>query len=97
MSNLQLWSTLVGVVMPVLISIVNQPQWKPWVRQSVAVVSSVVAAAITCEMAGQLSAADLASSVITVLTATISTYHLFWKPTKIAPTVEVKTTRGVEG
>lgn len=93
MSNLQLWSSVVGVVMPVLISLVNQPQWRPWVKSAVAIASSVIAAGVTCELSGQLSTSDLAGAAITVATAAIATYHLFWKPTGAAPKIEAATSR----
>lgn len=91
MSNLQTWSTLVGLVMPVIVALLNQPQWKPWVKSAVAIAASVVAAGVTCELSGQLSVSDLAGSAITIATASIATFHLFWKPTGAAPAIEAST------
>ena len=92
MSNLQLSSAFVGLIVPLVVSFVNQTHWKSQVKGLVAILVSLVAAVVTSWAAGDLHGRSLATSFLIVLGATLSTYRIFWKPTGIADSVENATT-----
>ena len=92
MSNLQLSSAFVGLIVPLVVSFVNQTHWKSQVKGLVAILVSLVAAVVTSWAAGELHGKSLATSFLIVLGATLSTYRIFWKPTGIADSVESATT-----
>ena len=92
MSNLQLSSAFVGLVVPLVVSFVNQTHWKSQVKGLVAILVSLLAAVVTSWAAGDLHGKSLATSFLIVLGATLSTYRIFWKPTGIADSVESATT-----
>jgi hypothetical protein len=91
-SNVELSSAFVGLLVPLIVSFVNQSHWKSQVKGLVAIVISLVAAVVTSWAAGDLHGKSLATSFLIVLGATLSTYRIFWKPTGIADSVESATT-----
>lgn len=93
LSDLEMWSALVGALMPPLIAIVNQSHWSKAWRGIISVASCVVAAAVTCWLRGDLSAGNYAHSVLVILTAALGSYHVFWRPSSIAPAIEVATSK----
>lgn len=92
MSNLQLWSAFVGLVLPNVVSLVNQAHWPSWMKGAVAIAVSAVAAAITTDLQGGFSGRSFATSFLVVVTATLATYRVFWKPTGISDKIEHATT-----
>jgi hypothetical protein len=91
-SNLQIASAFVGIVMPLVVSVVNQTHWKSQIKGLVAILVSLVAAFLTSWIAGDLNGKSFATSFLIVLGATLTTYRVFWKPTGIADSVERATT-----
>jgi VIT1/CCC1 family predicted Fe2+/Mn2+ transporter len=91
-TNLQIASAFVGLVMPLVVSLVNQTHWKSQIKGLVAILVSLVAAFLTSWIAGDLNGKSFATSFLIVLGATLTTYRIFWKPTGIADTVESATT-----
>jgi hypothetical protein len=92
-TNVFLWSGLVGVVLPLGISVINQSTWAPRARGLMAFLLCLVAAAGTSYFAGELSdEGDLATAVLTVLVAAIGSYQGLWKPSTIAGSIERATT-----
>ena len=92
MSNLQIASAFVGIVMPLVVSLINQTHWRPQIKGLVAVLVSLVASLLTSWISGDLTGKSFATSFIIVLGATITTYRVFWKPTGIADSIEKATT-----
>jgi hypothetical protein len=92
MSNLALVSAFVGIVMPLVVSVINQEHWSSQLKGVVALLVSFVAAAVTTWAEGGLHGHSLASSFLIVFGATIATYRVFWKPTGISDKVETATT-----
>jgi hypothetical protein len=92
MSNLQLWSAFVGFVLPNVVSLVNQAHWPSWVKGVVAILVSAAAAAVTTGLQGGFTGRSFATSFVVVVSATLATYRLFWKPTGISDSVENATT-----
>jgi hypothetical protein len=84
-----LWSAIVGFVLPLAIATINQSSWQPRTRGGVAFAICLVAATGTVYVGGELDQIDdLTVAFLIVFGTAISTYHQFWKPTTIAPTIE---------
>ena len=88
MTNLQMWSLIVGAILPPFIAIVQQSGWQLWVRAVVTLVICIVVGAITTYLSGMFDPQDLITSILTILIAAIATYKGFWQPTGIAPGIE---------
>lgn len=91
MSNLVMWTALVGTLMPVLIAFVNRTTWSSGTKATVALVSSAVAGIATAWLNGELAGRDVIAAVLVAATATTVAYHAWWKPTGIAPALEEAT------
>lgn len=96
MTDLEMWSLLVGAVLPPLVALIQQPRWPDWFRAVVAVASSLVAGFVTTWLVedGMLWERGMVTAILLVLVAALTTYRNFWKPTTIAPTIEAKTSPG---
>lgn len=93
MTDLEMWSLVVGVLLPPLVAMVNQPGWSAAAKGVVAVLASVVAAAVTVWLRGDLSGGTWLHSMLVVAVAAIASYQAWWKPTGIAPAIERATSR----
>jgi hypothetical protein len=91
-TDLVAWGALVGSFAPLLISVVQQPQWTGRVRVIVTVLASVVLGFATVAAAGDLtSARDLATSAGTILFASLVSYRNIWKPAGVTGAIESAT------
>lgn len=88
MTDLEMWTLLVGALLPALIAVIQQPQWSCRLRAVVTVVACLVAGGGTAGLDGQLTGRSVVTSVLTVLVTALATYHGFWKPSGIAAAVE---------
>ncbi|MEF3117163.1 hypothetical protein [Streptomyces chrestomyceticus] len=91
MTNAQMWALIVGFASPVLISVVNQPQWSPAARTLVQVVVSVLVGLGSALFAGDFAGKDVVTSILVAAVAAISAYKGVFKPSGIAPKVEKAT------
>lgn len=95
MTDLQMWSLIVGFFMPLAIALVQQPRWSNAARAAVMFVLCAVAGAVTAYLNGDLeNGRSLVSSVLLVLVTTISMFKGLWKPTGVAPAIESATSPG---
>lgn len=76
LSNTGAWSAAVGVVMPWLIAVVNQPRWSPNVRSTVAIVAAVIGGLLTSLATGAFAHGPLtvAGACLTVVIASQAVY-----------------------
>lgn len=88
MSRLDMWNLIVGFALPPLLAVVQQTRWADSVRALLAFAASVAASGVTVWLAGTLTAQGWTTGALTVLVAAVTTYHGFWKPTRVAPTIE---------
>jgi len=93
MSDLDMWSALVGAVLPPGIAIINQSHWSRAWRFIVTILCGLVAAAVTCWLMGLLDGHDYFHSALVVLFATLVAYHTGWKPSTIASAIEAATSK----
>lgn len=90
MSNLEMWSLIVGFLLPPALAIVQQSKWPDSVRAIVAFIACAVAGAVTAYLQGDLNLERWVESALVVLVTAIATYKGFWKPT-VAPAIESAT------
>lgn len=94
MTDLEMWALLVGVAIPPLVAIIQQPRWPNWFRAVVSVAASVVAGFITTYLTleSALWEQGMIHAMLLVGVASWASYRNFWKPTTVAPVIEAKTT-----
>jgi hypothetical protein len=92
MSNLEKWNLIAGFLSPPVIAIIQQSHWSQKLRASVTFVFACLVALGTVYWQSDLTWGHWMESALTVLVAAVATYHGFWQPTKVAPTVEKATT-----
>lgn len=88
MTNAQLWALIVGFLSPLLISVVNQPQWTRRARTAAQLVVSILVGLGTAYFAGDFAGKDIISSILIASVAAISAYKGIFQPTGVSPTVE---------
>lgn len=91
MSNVQMWALLVGFLMPLLISALQQSTWSNPLRAGIAFLACAIAGGVTAWLAGDFKTTDIVSAVLVVLTTALATYKGLWKPTGVAPAIESRT------
>ncbi|MBC9000516.1 hypothetical protein [Micromonospora aurantiaca (nom. illeg.)] len=86
------WALLLGVINPLLVSIVNQPQWSKSTRQAVAIAVAVALGVVGCLADGSISDGQTVLQVVAVVAvASHAAYKTIFS--KVAPVVEEKTSR----
>lgn len=83
MSNLQMWSLIVGFFLPVVIGVVQQSHWPDGLRAIVAFVACLGAAAGTVLIESGWSWKHWVDSALLILVTSISTYKGMWRPLAI--------------
>lgn len=92
LTDLDLWSALVGIGMPPLVAVAVSSRWQPWQRGVMAVVMCVVAGMITTWIAGDLTGVTPIRAVLVVAWAAFGSYRTWWHTTGITKKIEDKTT-----
>lgn len=87
-TDLLMYSALVGFFLPPVLAIVIQTGWSEKVKAGVAFVACLIAGAGTAYLEADLDGRTWVSSALVVLTTGLATYRNFWKPTGIAPAIE---------
>lgn len=89
------WALILGVLTPLLTSLVQQPKWTDRVRSIVGAVVAVVVGVLTVLANGGFEDTTSALGVIAiVLVASQASYRNLWKPTLVAPKIEAATSPG---
>ena len=91
MNDLEMWSLIVGFVLPNLIAILQRPGFPKRIRAVVTALASVVGGGLTAYFNDQFHSQGIVSSILVVGVATITFYHGFWKRTGVAPAIEQAT------
>lgn len=89
--DLAMWSALVGVLLPPLVAIVNQPRWPGWARAVITAAACIAAGGITAYLDGSLTGVRWLSAALIVAVAAVGSYQKFWRPSHIAPRIEAAT------
>jgi hypothetical protein len=81
LTELAMWSALVGWATPPVVAVINQPRWPSIARLVMTLVFSVGVAAATCALDGRLTAGRWVTSALTVATVAVVTYRAAWHRT----------------
>ena len=84
----------VGGLLPLLTSIVQQPNWTKEVRTWLAIGVSILAGLVTYVTQFGLNLADpaaLITTVVGIILASSTAYKTIWKPSGVAPAIETTT------
>lgn len=93
-SNLQLWASVVGFLVPIVTAIIIRQGWSAAAQSVANFFVAAVAAVGTQYFEGNLASGNLDGLVRTfliVFVASIASYHGFMRPTNIAPKIEALT------
>ena len=93
LTDLDLWSALVGVGMPPLVALVVSSHWRPAARAVTAAAVCVAAGLITTWLAGGLHGVTPVRAVLVVAMATFGSYRTWWHGSRITAWIEQKTSR----
>jgi quinol-cytochrome oxidoreductase complex cytochrome b subunit len=85
------WTAIVAFLLPLLVSTIVQSHWKEEVKTAWTVFICVCVSIIQLAIEGKLTSHNMGQNAIVVTAGAIAVYHLFWKPTGIAPAVEKAT------
>jgi len=94
MENRELWSAVVGILLPAVIAVVKQADWSKAAKTVAALLVCVLAGAVTAYFDGALTPTDLAKDVMVIILAAQTAYRAFWKPSGIDGAIERATTIG---
>jgi hypothetical protein len=96
-SDLLMYSALVGFLLPPVLAIVMQSSWSQRAKAVVAFLACLVAGAGTAYFEADLDGRTWISASLVVVTTALATYRNFWKPTGISPAIESATNLGGGG
>ena len=101
MSDVDMWTLIVGFFTPVIISVIQQPKWSDALRSGVAFLCCIIISVVTLFLNNGVSFSNVTirewvTAVLVILVTSISTYKGWWKPTGISPAIE-KATSGAAG
>lgn len=92
MSNLEMWALIVGFFSPPVIALIQQPKWGERLRAVVTFLFAILVGGGTAYFNGELGfEGGTVKAILLVLVMAIGTYKGFWKPTRVAPTIETAT------
>lgn len=96
MTDLEMWSLLVGSLLPMLVAVIQQPTWPRWFKAVVGIASSIVAGFVTTWLTadGLLFEQGMIHAMLLTGVASWASYVSFWKPTEVAPKIEDVTSPG---
>lgn len=88
------WALILGVLTPLIVSVVQQPQWSDRTRAVVSVVASVLIGVVTVLANGGIESGQTLLSVCAlVFVASNTAYKTLWKPTGVSPAIERATSK----
>lgn len=93
MSNLVMWNLVIGALLPLVISVLQQPRFSSQTRSIITVVVCALGGLGTAYFNGDFEAADITGSILIVAVATITFYKGFFKPTGVSSAIENATSK----
>jgi hypothetical protein len=91
MDNTVTFAAIVGFLVPPAVAVINREKWSSQVKGVIAFLVCLLAAIGTAWYEQSVEWNDLRKVLPIVFGAAILTYHQFWKPSGIAPTIEKNT------
>lgn len=92
MTDLEMWSGLVGFLLPLVIAVIQQPSFPKPLRAIITLVVCAVAAIVTVSLQGSLDWTRWQHSVLIIAVAALAFYKGTWLPLGGAPALEEATT-----
>lgn len=92
LSNMDMWSLVVGFALPPLIAFISSARWPSWARALAAVVVCLIGGGVTAAVSGYYTGVPVLRAVMVTLVAALAFYRIFWRPSGIAPWIERQTT-----
>lgn len=94
MTNLAMWSVIVGALTPPVVALVQNPAWsapaKKWIRVAIMVLFAVADGIGTAWIQGSLTWTRWSDSALIAGVAIITAYNGIWKPAGVTPAIEAK-------
>ncbi|MFK0182090.1 hypothetical protein ACIQVR_39770 [Streptomyces xanthochromogenes] len=94
LTDAELWAAALGYVLPPVIAIVNQPKWSGALRALFMLIVAGADGLGSAYFTGEFSGKTAITCVLTAAVAIGIAYHTVWKPSGIAPGIEVATSTG---
>lgn len=94
MDNTFSFSLIVGFILPPIIAVFTQTHWSSQAKGVVVFILCALAAIGTAWYEKSVDWHNLRSILPVVFLAALGFYHMFWKPSGIAPAIEKKATVG---
>jgi hypothetical protein len=91
LSTADMWTILVGFLLPNVIALINQSHWAKPLKAIVSFVVCVLTAIIDVLIQGNWNGHDITRTLVLVAFVAYTSYQLFWKPSTIAPQIEAAT------
>jgi hypothetical protein len=91
MTNAAAWTLIVSTLAPLLIAVVQRPNLSKRVRSLIMLAAAVVDGLVTAAVAGEFHGKTPLVTVALAVVAIQSAYQGLWKPTGVAPTIELRT------
>jgi VIT1/CCC1 family predicted Fe2+/Mn2+ transporter len=91
MTEFEMWSLIVGFLLPPVLSVVVQTGWSDRLKAVVAFAACAVAGAGVAYFQGELTGKRFVEAGLVVLVTALATYRNFWRPTGVSPAIETKT------
>lgn len=88
--NIDMYTTIVGLFLPILISTLVRPEWKKEYKGLVSFALVFAAALGHIFFLGELNLADLPGTCLKILFLTAGSYVSFWRPSGIGDVIEKK-------
>ena len=88
LSDIALWSIIIGFVAPLVVAFVARPALDPWAKIAIQVAFCLVVGVITAYLYGQFDGRGIVSAVLLIFAVSILAYKGFWKPTGVADSIE---------
>lgn len=86
--TLDMYQKVVGFFLPSIIAVANRCTWSQTTKYAVSFGIVCVAVVVHLVFAGEWSMSDLPTSVLKMLTMTIGSYLLFWRPSGLSDKIE---------
>jgi hypothetical protein len=86
-----MWTILVGFLLPNVIALINQTHWSKPLRAIVSFVVCVLTAIIDVIIQGNWNGHDMTRTLVLIAFVAYTSYQLFWKPSNITPAIESAT------
>jgi hypothetical protein len=91
MDNPEASGLIIGIVMPLVITIVKQAGLERWVNFVITILVCAAAGTLTAWACGQLNPADILGSISAVFAASQAVYAAYWKGSEVEAEVNEKT------